>query len=106
MSSLAENWQAFKNDEPGTRFRRQRERMKSNGRGLTIALVVLGSLLLAGGVVLLFIPGPGLLLIVFGLALIAGVSRRLARWMDRAESRISTVIRKLRSRWRREKTRA
>jgi hypothetical protein len=50
-----------------------------------VAQVVLGIALLAGGVVLLFIPGPGLLLIVFGLAMVAGTSRTLAGLLDRAE---------------------
>ena len=106
MSSLAQQWRSFKNDEPGKRFMHQRERMKQEGRGLAIALVALGILLLAGGFVLLFIPGPGLLLIVFGLALVAGVSSPLARLLDRTEPKLRRFGRRLRARFGRAKTRA
>jgi hypothetical protein len=37
---------------------------------------------------LLFIPGPGLLAIALGLALVAARSQRLAAALDRAEQRI------------------
>ncbi|MGE0790935.1 MAG: PGPGW domain-containing protein [Sandaracinaceae bacterium] len=100
ISKLGEQWKAFKHDQPGHRFERQRERMQQAGRGLLIALVVLGSLLVAGGGVLLFVPGPGLLLIVFGLALIAGVSKTLARLLDRAEPRVRSGARRVKAWWR------
>jgi hypothetical protein len=95
--TLAQQWRSFKNDEPGKRFIHQRERMKKEGRGLTVALVALGALLFAGGVVLLFIPGPGLVLIVFGLALVSGVSSKLARLLYRTEP----PVRRFAGRWRR-----
>jgi hypothetical protein len=84
-SKLHHQWQEFKNDEPGKRFENQHDRMKKESRGLLIAQTLIGALLLAGGIVLLFIPGPGLLVMVFGLALIAGISRPLAKLLDRGE---------------------
>lgn len=84
-AKLESQWKAFKHDEPGHRFEHQRVRMKENGRGLRVATTVIGSLLVASGLVMLFIPGPGLLVSFFGLALIAGVSRRLAHLLDRME---------------------
>jgi len=48
-------------------------------------MAVIGALLVVGGVVLLFVPGPGLLVVVFGLALLVGISAGLARALDRSE---------------------
>ncbi|MBA3539898.1 MAG: hypothetical protein H0T79_09735 [Deltaproteobacteria bacterium] len=46
---------------------------------------MLGVVLVFAGGVMLVVPGPGLLVIVFGLALLAGESKRLAHVLDRAE---------------------
>ena len=85
FAKLERQWKAFKHDEPGQRFEHQCERMRRSGRGLLVATVVLGAILVAGGIVMLFVPGPGILVAIFGLALIAGASRPLARTLDRAE---------------------
>ena len=61
----------------------------------------IGAVLLAGGVVLLFIPGPGLLLIAFGGALIARQSLWLAKRLDRLELFLRRSARKARTGWRR-----
>lgn len=79
-------WRAFRDAPPGERFARQwQRRRKPELAKLRAIAVAVGILLLAGGVVFLFIPGPGLLVIAFGLALLAGESRVLAGWLDRAE---------------------
>ena len=54
-------------------------------RAGAIARTVLGVVLAIGGLVLLFIPGPGLLVILFGLGLLGGQSKLLARALDRVE---------------------
>jgi len=78
-------WQQFRHDEPGERFRNHRTRMKKRSRWHMAVAVVLGIVLLAAGVVLLFIPGPGIPLIIFGVALLGSHSKRLSTLMDRAE---------------------
>ena len=88
LAQMKREWRLFKRDEPGMRFRNQRRRMRNGSRSVMIAQVILGVLLVSGGVLLLFIPGPGLLFIVFGLALIAGLSRKLAGLMDRTEPKV------------------
>ena len=85
FAKLEQQWRAFKHDSPGHRFEHQHDRMKKSGKGFLVGAAIVGGLLVAGGVVLLFIPGPGLLLMVFGLALVAGVSKPLAKVLDRAE---------------------
>ena len=100
IALVKQEWRAFKRDQPGKRFRNQRRRMRNGPRSLMIAQVVLGVILVAGGGVLLFVPGPGLLFIVFGLALIAGLSKRLAGLLDRLEPPVRRVAIAARDRWR------
>jgi hypothetical protein len=102
MGALAEvkqEWKSFKDDEPGERFRNHRERMKEKPRGHSVVALAIGVLLVAGGVVLLFIPGPGSLLIVFGVALIASHSKTLSAKMDRAEPKLRELGRRGKRRW-------
>ncbi len=74
--------------------------MRNGPRALMIAQIVLGVVLVVGGGVFLFIPGPGLPLIVFGLALIAGVSKPLARLLDRMEPPVRRAGQAAMARWR------
>jgi hypothetical protein len=102
MRSLADvkhEWHCFRDDEPGHRFQNHRERMKHRSRKHSVMAVALGVVLLASGVVLLFIPGPGLLLIVFGLALIASHSTRLSALLDRTEPRLRAAGHAIKQRW-------
>lgn len=50
-----------------------------HGRSARIAAVVLGIVLLVIGIALLFIPGPGVIVIVFGVAALAAGIPRLQR---------------------------
>lgn len=59
-----------------------------------VAVTTAGFLLLTVGVALLFLPGPGLLLIVAGLAVLAGEYR----WADRARHHAATRVRGVRDR--------
>jgi len=56
--------------------------------------------LVAAGVVLCFIPGPGIPLIVIGAGLLADESRALARALDGLEVRARKVIARGRRWWR------
>lgn len=95
-------WRSFRADEPGRRFTNHHNREhRSGSRAGIVVRFVIGALLIAGGVVLLFIPGPGLLAMLFGVALVAGESRWLAARMDRAELRARDRWRSWRRRWRR-----
>ena len=79
-------WHRFREDEPGRRFRNYRRRLHDRGsRPLRVAGIVCGALLVVAGIAMCFLPGPGLLVILFGLALFGGESRRLAAWLDRLE---------------------
>src|SRR5262245_53526438 len=73
--------------------------MKHRPRSHSLLAAIVGVLLRAAGGVLLFIPGPGRLLVVFGLALIASHSRRLSRLLDRAEPWLRSLARRVKRRW-------
>ena len=102
MGAFAEvkrEWKLFKDDHPGERFRHHRERMQHKPRGHSILMLAVGIVLVAGGIVLLFIPGPGSVLIVFGLGLIASHSTRLSDLMDRGEPALRRFGHRVVHRW-------
>ena len=99
-SSIARHWRVFRDDAPGERFVNSYERMQRQGSpGLAIVRGAVGVVLLVIGVALLFIPGPGLLVRMFGFGLLAGESKWLARKLDRAEPRARRRGRTLRRWW-------
>jgi hypothetical protein len=102
LDAARREWRSFRDDEPGKRFsnHHKRERRSASRAGILVRAAV-GALLIAGGIVLLFIPGPGLLAMLFGVALIAGESKWLATRMDRLELRARHTGSGLRRRWRR-----
>jgi hypothetical protein len=102
LEAARHEWHCFRDDEPGERFRNHHKRAhRSASKAVAVLRVVIGAVLVASGVVMLFIPGPGLLGILFGLALIAGELRPLAAALDRAEVRVRRWGRSARARWRR-----
>jgi hypothetical protein len=99
LDELKKSWAAFKKGSPGERFESfHRERKKSGGTSRFV-FTVLGVVLLAGGVVLLFIPGPGFLLIAFGGALLAQQSLWLARLLDKSELISRKIARRAKDLW-------
>src|SRR5512138_1700897 len=104
-SSVAAEWRAFRDDRPGARFANHHRRMRQHGtRAGAIVRIGLGAVLVAGGIVLLFIPGPGLLVAMFGFALFAGESKALARALDRCEPPVRRRARQV-ARWWRDRSR-
>jgi UPF0716 family protein affecting phage T7 exclusion len=84
-SSLAAEWHRLRADSPGERFYNHYERARHAPQVKRVAQLVIGIILVAAGVVLCFIPGPGLLVMVFGFALLSSMSRSIARVLDRIE---------------------
>ena len=84
-----ETWEAMKHDPPGERFQRQyHRRQRRQERGGRTKLLALSAVLIAGGIVLLFVPGPGTPLIALGAALLAEESLLTARALDWTEVQI------------------
>ena len=99
IDDVKREWRAFKHAEPGARFQHQHERLQQHSRALRVGLAAAGIVLTLGGIVLLFIPGPGLLVTVFGLALLAGLSNALAKFLDRAEPPLRHEAQLMRRGW-------
>lgn len=99
IASLKKEWHRFREDEPGKRFDNHRRRVEQRSRAHAALSLVMAVVLLVVGFVLLFVPGPGLPLIVFGLALLATHSERLSRLLDRAEPPIRDVAHRAARRW-------
>ncbi len=60
--------------------------MKQTGsRAGAIARLLAGIVLIAAGIAMLFIPGPGLIALLFGFGLVGGQSKTIARGLDRVE---------------------
>lgn len=80
-----------------------KRREKEGGPASTmrrIFLLCVGLASTAVGVFFLFVPGPGSIMLVFGIALIAGQSLLVARCVDRLELLLRPTFLRLRSRWR------
>ena len=101
MARLAAEWHAFRADRPGERFRHHYERSQHTSRAARIARAVLGVVLVAIGIVLLFIPGPGLLVAFFGFALLSSQSHVLASALDRVEPRLRAFGHRVKAKLRR-----
>ena len=98
---IRNSWRSFARDQPGQRFmhhhhRSQRERSIAK----TVLRIALGTGLTVGGVLLWFLPGPGWLLIMFGMAMFASESSRLAGFLDRMEMILRAQLQRLRLWWR------
>ena len=81
----------------GTRFRAHYERVKARPSLMrTLLGIGLGLILLAVGLVLLELPGPGILIATIGAALLAGESLTIAKLLDWLDLRLTALYR----RWR------
>ncbi|MCB1865350.1 MAG: hypothetical protein KDG50_07940 [Chromatiales bacterium] len=87
--TIKAHWHELAASRPGQRFedrfrRRHGEGPRWFGLGSLIAIAS-GSALITAGLVMLVTPGPGLLVLVVGLALIGQEFRVVARLLDRGE---------------------
>jgi drug/metabolite transporter (DMT)-like permease len=94
---LRAHFRAFLASPSGTRFRRQHRRRQARPHVVrTILAVIGGTLIFLIGIVMLVTPGPGLLVMAIGAALIAGESLIVARVLDRIDFHASAYW----ARWR------
>lgn len=103
-NQIREEWHCLKEDPPGKRFSNHRERMSRHSPVIAVGLALIGITFVAAGVVMLVMPGPGLLAIVAGFALLCGLSRKLAGLMDRAEPPIRRWGHAAHEAWKRQST--
>lgn len=86
FNRLRQTLREFFRARSGTRFRAHHARMRRSPHFVRTLLVVsIGVTLILLGIVLLVLPGPGLLVGALGALLIAGESLVVARLLDRAD---------------------
>ena len=89
VQKVKEEWGRFKRDEPGKRFIGHYHRAQKNKSvGKTVLSILVGLVLLGAGIFMWFVPGPGWLFVFFGLAMFAGQSQVIARFLDRLDKAI------------------
>src|SRR3990170_1323681 len=97
------NWRRFKQGKPGRRFQDHHHRCqrgyKSRSYLRGVFGIAWGLVVVVGGVIAVPAPGPGWLIILLGLGVIAGESLSFARSVDRAEVRLRRLVRLVANVW-------
>ena len=93
--SLRQSWQELADGRPGHRFGdfyRQRRRAEQSNLKKFFSMFA-GSILLAAGLLMLAAPGPGILFMALGAAMLAQYSLWVANLLDRAERKFRSARR-------------
>jgi len=98
---IRRDWKEFKNDTPGKRFLNRFEKTERTPglRGWRIAIMVVGLLVAAAGIVLMPLPGPGILIVALGAAMLSQGSKGMARVLDWLEVRARKLAEKAKRAW-------
>jgi hypothetical protein len=101
FKELTEQWDHFRHFPAGERFERyyRSRHHTERGMGKKALLIFAGILIMAAGVVFLAIPGPGLLVMLGGAALISRESLVVSRLFDRLEPRLWRLARWCEVKW-------
>jgi hypothetical protein len=102
IARLKQGWRELRHGEPGRRFRSRydRRRAASGGTARRSFVCILGIVIALAGIVLLPLPGPGMLIVAFGALLMAEGSRTVAGALDALELRVRPLFLRLLAKWR------
>jgi uncharacterized protein (TIGR02611 family) len=95
FAKLKEEYGRFRASPPGRRFQERHQRRRENRRNSRMSHVLKiggGGIILLAGLFFMPAPGPGSLVAVLGLALLADEFRFLARLLDTSEVRLRHVL--------------
>lgn len=103
LAKLKQSWRRLKNGTPGRRFQEQYQARKRSGRPAWARplWIGLGLVILVGGLAALPLPGPGMLVIALGGALLARELELAARAFDWLELRLRKVAAWSKKTWKR-----
>jgi hypothetical protein len=98
---ITEHWGQFRHYPVGERFQRYYRSRHESNRSTTKKILIIGagSLIMATGIIFLAIPGPGLLVMLGGAALIARESLFVSRLFDRLEPHLWKLARWCKKTW-------
>jgi len=86
FESIKAGWREFADQLPGDRFQQRYRRSRNphvrRGTIRRIVALAIGTMLVAIGLMMLVLPGPGVLVIIIGLGFFAEESLWLAKWLD------------------------
>jgi hypothetical protein len=71
--------------EPGERFESTHERHRIRNQPIRLTVIAFGLVLMAVAALTFWVPGPNFVLVLAGLALVAGQWRMVAKLLDRGE---------------------
>lgn len=97
FSRLHKEWKGFVKAPAGERFQRLHGECERGTTGGSVLRWAAGLVAIVAGLVMIFTPGPGLLTIAFGAALIARESLPVARRCDGLEIRMRGAWRRFRT---------
>lgn len=95
---MRKSWLELKRGRPGRRFQDRHARGRESARGVAgkCAFVCVGVLILLVGIVLLPLPGPGMVIVALGALVMAEGSRTAAKALDALELRARRLYSTLR----------
>ena len=99
IERLKQGWRELRRGEPGRRFRSRHERKRRSGRSGAVrkwSVIIGGLVVVLAGIVLLPLPGPGMLVVAFGALLMAEESLLTAKALDRLELRARALVARVR----------
>ncbi len=104
LNRLKHYWCELRNGPPGYRFRAQFERGKLVRAGDSFFrrwfTIFVGTTLLAVGIILCFLPGPGIPFVILGASVLAEQFYAVARALDSSELKLREVTRRGVAWWR------
>ena len=107
LDRMRKSWRELKLGQPGRRFQDRHARRREAGRGTALKCVLIGAgvLIVLVGLVLLPLPGPGMLVVALGALMMADGSRATAKALDSLELRARRLYSALRPSSRQRPTR-
>ncbi|HUQ75026.1 MAG TPA: PGPGW domain-containing protein, partial [Burkholderiales bacterium] len=95
LAHLRDGWRELKQGRPGHRFQDRYQRGREGAACGTVkkwSLIVGGVFLIVAGIVLLPLPGPGMLVIALGALMMAEESRASAKALDWIEAKTRKLL--------------
>lgn len=101
IQGIKQSWRELRRGRPGHRFQDEYRKRQEAGRSPVkrVAGIGAGLVVLAAGIFFLPAPGPGMVIVALGAAILARESRIAARALDWTELRVRAVLRWGRARW-------
>ena len=94
LDNLKKRWKSLKSGKPGKRFQDEYDKRhdEDSSRGKKFAILAVGAIILVAGIILMPAPGPGILIVAIGGALLAQESKIAARFLDWTEVKGRALI--------------